>query len=223
MKVKVCGMKYEKNIREIATLDLDFLGFIFYDKSPRFVGKRNIKLSDFVKKINKKKVGVFVEATTDFILENVEAYQLDLVQLHGGEMPSFCKNLKEKLLNKYPKVEVIKVFAVQKEINFEELQDFIPHINYFLFDTKGKSLGGNGTTFDWEALQKYPFKTPFFLSGGIDIQHISALPTFSNLPLYALDINSRFELNAGLKDINKIQDFLLALREFSGKNYSISE
>ena len=215
MRVKVCGMRDEKNIKEIAELALDYLGLIFYEKSSRFVGKNNTQLSDLVKKIDKKRVGVFVEATTDFILENVEAYQLDLVQLHGGESVGFCKYLREIFLENGKSVEIIKVFSIEKDIDFKDLEAFVPYINYFLFDTKGKNLGGNGVAFDWTVLQKYPLKIPFFLSGGIDLQHIAALPTLKNLPLYALDINSCFEISAGLKNKDKIQDFLSALQEVS--------
>lgn len=218
MRVKVCGMRDEKNIQELVALKLDYFGFIFYEKSPRFVGNNNKNLSEFLKNIYQKKVGVFVNASTDFIIEKTQTYQLNLLQLHGGEAVDFCKNLKKKLSENNIQAKIIKVFPVGEDFDFKVLEDFEPYVSYFLFDTKGENLGGNGVSFDWEILQNYPLKTPFFLSGGIDLQHIEFLQKLKNLPLYALDINSRFEIKAGIKDKSKIQEFLLALENKNLEN-----
>jgi phosphoribosylanthranilate isomerase len=212
MKVKVCGLKNEKNIIELVRLGVDYLGFIFYEKSPRFIGKNNHTLSDFLKKIPLQKVGVFVDATEDFVLEQIQSYELNFVQLHSKESPHYCRNLQIKLVELGLEAKIIKVFSVGEGFDFSDCEAFMTCTDYFLFDTKGENLGGKGVAFDWNILQNYQLGKPFFLSGGIDLQHAPILKNLQNPALYALDINSHFEIEVGLKDSKKIREFIVSLQ-----------
>lgn len=203
MKLKVCGMKYLENIQQVAELNPDYLGFIFYDKS-----KRNFEgvIPQLPKTI--KKTGVFVNATIDEILEKINAYNLQAIQLHGDETVEYISELIANC-GVEKQVEIIKVFGIKDQFNFEILKPYESLVDYFLFDTKGKERGGNGITFNWEVLQKYNSTKPFFLSGGIGLEQVAELKEIqkSNLPIYALDVNSKFEIEAGLKSINKLKEF----------------
>ncbi|MBP2282485.1 phosphoribosylanthranilate isomerase [Flavobacterium sp. CG_23.5] len=199
MKLKICGMKYPDNILEVGSLVPDYMGFIFWKKSARYFDG---VIPDLPKSI--KKVGVFVNETAEVILAKVIKYDLQAIQLHGHESVEFCLNLKNELDSK---IEIIKVFSVDDDFDFEVLKPFEAVCDYFLFDTKGKLPGGNGTTFDWKVLEKYPSSKPFFLSGGIGIEELEAVKEISksNLPLYAIDVNSKFEIEPGLKNINLVR------------------
>jgi len=212
MKVKVCGLKDEKNIIDLVRLGVDYLGFIFYEKSPRFIGASNKILADFLKKIHLQKVGVFVDASEDFVLEQIQSYELNFMQLHGKESPRYCQNLQNKFRELGLQVKIIKVFSVGEGFDFSDCEAFMAYTDYFLFDTKGENLGGNGVAFDWNILQNYQLGKPFFLSGGIDLQHAEVLKKLHNPSLYAIDINSRFEIEAGLKDSEKIREFIVSLQ-----------
>jgi phosphoribosylanthranilate isomerase len=196
MKLKICGMKYPDNILEVGALLPDYMGFIFWEKSSRYFDG---VIPDLPKSI--KKVGVFVNETAEIILAKAQKYDLQAIQLHGHESVAFCQDLRENL--KQVQIEIIKVFSVDDDFDFEVLKPFEAVCDYFLFDTKGKLPGGNGTTFDWKVLEKYPSSKPFFLSGGIGIEEMDAVKeiTKTNLPLYAIDINSKFEIEPGLKNI----------------------
>ncbi|MFV5691934.1 phosphoribosylanthranilate isomerase [Flavobacterium sp. LT1R49] len=200
MKLKICGMKYPENILEVASLLPDYMGFIFWEKSARYFED---SIPDLPKSI--KKVGVFVNASQDEILEKIAKYDLQAVQLHGQESVAFCLDLKDEMDRK---IEIIKVFSVDEAFNFEVLKPFEAVCDYFLFDTKGKLPGGNGTTFDWKVLENYPSSKPFFLSGGIGINEMEDVNEISktNLPLYAIDVNSKFEIEPGLKNIQLCTD-----------------
>jgi phosphoribosylanthranilate isomerase len=195
MKLKICGMKYADNILEAGSLLPDYMGFIFWEKSARYFEG---SIPELPKSI--KKVGVFVNATQDEILEKIAKHDLQAVQLHGKESVAFCQNLKDKIDNS---IEIIKVFSVDDTFDFEVLKPFETVCDYFLFDTKGKLPGGNGTTFDWKVLENYHSSKPFFLSGGIGINEMEAVNEISktNLPIYAIDVNSKFEIEPGLKNI----------------------
>jgi len=201
MKLKVCGMKYQDNILKVSALKPDYMGFIFYEKSPRFVSK---SISEIPKNI--KKVGVFVNASTDTITKNIDEFGLNVVQLHGDETAEFCKNIRTK------NVEIIKVFSVKNNFNFKKLRPFEAHVDYFLFDTKGPNPGGNGYCFDWSILENYDSKTPYFLSGGIGLEEIETLNEFKNSAAakrcYAIDVNSKFEIKPALKDSIKLKKFI---------------
>jgi phosphoribosylanthranilate isomerase len=197
LKLKVCGMRDPQNIREVAALHPDFMGFIFYEKSKRFVGNNFSISSEFPNKI--KRVGVFVNEKTEVILKLVEQHRLDFVQLHGGESVEKCESLKKN------KVGVIKVFSIDKDFDFDEVNDFISCTDFFLFDTKSDGYGGSGLAFDWSMLNRYKANVPFFLSGGLSPENIAQALTLKTPNLFALDINSGVEISPGLKNIDKIK------------------
>lgn len=193
-------MKFTENIEQVSGLYPDYMGFIFYEKS-----KRNFE--GVIPKLPKsiKKTGVFVNEYPEIVISLVEEYQLEAIQLHGDETVTYIKQLKTHL----PLIEIIKVFGIKDEFNFDVLTPFLPLVDYFLFDTKGKERGGNGVQFDWSVLDAYPYEKPFFLSGGIGLKDVLAIQKIidSNLPIYALDINSKFEIEPGLKNINEVKTF----------------
>lgn len=225
MKLKVCGMKYVENIQEVAALQPNYLGFIFYEKS-----KRNFEgiIPELPKSI--KKTGVFVNEIPEIVISLVEEYTLDAIQLHGDESVAYVTDLKNQLIerralfieeNKQIKkkknqhyiseneVEIIKVFGIKDEFNFDVLKPYLEVVDFFLFDTKGKERGGNGRKFDWSVLEKYPFDVPFFLSGGIGLEDVEEVQKImkSDLPIYALDVNSQFESKPGVKKIEELEKF----------------
>ena len=200
MKLKICGMKYPENMLEVGSLLPDYMGFIFWEKSARYFDGIIPELPKSI-----KKVGVFVNASSEEILEKITKHDLQAVQLHGDESVAFCKNLKKNA----PKgIEVIKVFSILDTFDFAVLKPFESVCDYFLFDTKGKLPGGNGTTFDWKVLENYPSTKPFFLSGGIGLEEMEAVNEIlkTNLPVYAIDVNSKFEIEPGLKNIQLCTD-----------------
>ncbi|WP_234423365.1 phosphoribosylanthranilate isomerase [Aquimarina spinulae] len=207
MKLKVCGMKYHENIEAVAVLKPDYLGFIFYENSPRNFEGEIPKLPSTI-----KKVGVFVDASIDFIVENVKQYDFKAIQLHGNEPATYCQNLKSSLTGHTKPVEVWKVFSIKDEFDFDRLQPYEGIVDYFLFDTKGKEKGGNGYTFDWSVLKGYPSSTPFILSGGIGLDEIKDLLSFRESPeskyLHAIDVNSKFESKPGLKKAENLEKFI---------------
>jgi phosphoribosylanthranilate isomerase len=205
MKIKICGMKYPDNILEVAALLPDYMGFIFWERSARYFDGVIPTLPESI-----KKTGVFVNETVDVILQKVKQHDLQAVQLHGKESVEFCTELKSKLDKS---LEIIKVFSILDDFNFELLKPYESVCDYFLFDTKGKLPGGNGTTFDWKVLKNYPSSKPFFLSGGIGLDEMEAVNEIlkTNLPIHAIDVNSKFEIEPGLKNINDVR----TIRELS--------
>lgn len=194
-KIKICGMKFHDNIIETSQLQPDFFGFIFYKNSSRFF--EGI-IPDLPKKI--KKVGVFVDQDLITIYQKITQYQLQLVQLHGNENPEFCEKLQSL------PIKVIKTFAISTDFDFQILDPFENVCDYFLFDTKGKNPGGNGHSFDWDILKNYKSSKPLFLSGGIGLSSIEAIQNLK-IPIFALDLNSKFEIQPGLKNITLLQTF----------------
>ncbi|MEZ7503958.1 phosphoribosylanthranilate isomerase [Flavobacterium sp. Arc2] len=193
-------MKYPDNILEVAAMLPDYMGFIFWEKSARYFDG---VIPELPKSI--KKVGVFVNETAAIINEKVAKHDLQAVQLHGKESASFCETLRNQL----PKdIQIIKVFSIQDEFDFSTLEPFESLCDYFLFDTKGKLPGGNGTTFDWKVLENYTSTKPFFLSGGIGVEELEAVKQIlkMNLPVYAIDVNSKFETAPGLKNIKLVTE-----------------
>ncbi len=212
MKVKVCGMKEPENIKQLLALPVDFIGFVFHDRSPRFAGKS--KLDQWISK-NKslfsktKKVGVFVNGEIEHILNVVHDYQLDYVQLHGTESPEYCRELKQYWdISTLHQAQIIKAFSVDEDFDFRDTRDYEAECAYFLFDTKGALPGGTGMPFDWSLLEKYRGKTPFFLSGGIGESAWPAIRKLDAPALFAIDVNSQFETAPGVKDIAKLEGFL---------------
>ena len=200
MKLKVCGMKYEHNIEAVANLQPNYLGFIFYDKSARHFDDVIPALPNAI-----KKVGVFVDENVEVIVNKIEKHKLDALQLHGHESPEICKLL--KCTNK----EIIKVFSIKNEFDFSVLKDYGDVCDYFLFDTKGNLPGGNGYSFNWDVLKNYPSTKPYFLSGGIGLSEIEKIKAFKKSPAskycYAIDVNSKFEIESGLKNSEKLKKF----------------
>ena len=197
-------MKTPKNIEALAALNPDYMGFIFWAPSSRFVNK----ITPLVpKKI--KKTGVFVDATIDYIETIIKEHKLQAVQLHGKEAPEFCAYIKTL------DVEVIKAFSMKEAFDFKSLEPYEIACDFYLFDTKGELPGGNGYGFDWSILKNYPSVKPFFLSGGIGKEEVSQILELRNtdLPLYAIDVNSKFESAPGVKKIDELEQFKNELYE----------
>ncbi len=199
-------MKYQENMIEVAKLQPDYLGFIFHEKSSRFFEG---SIPELPKSIIK--VGVFVDASINYIKEKIEKYHLNAIQLHGHESPEFCALCHAELVEASHPIEIIKVFSIKDDFNFEVLKPYESVCNYYLFDTKGKLPGGNGYTFNWNVLKDYPSKKPFFLSGGIgpvETENVLAfLRRSESKYCYAIDVNSKFEIEPGLKDIELLKEF----------------
>lgn len=206
-------MKYPENMLEIAELKPDYLGFIFWGKSSRFFDGLLPNLSKSI-----QKVGVFVEATLGEILEKVDRYDLQMIQLHGSETVNFCKELKGTTdkLNQV-QIKIIKAFSIDSEFDFEKLNEYETVCDYFLFDTKGKLPGGNGTAFDWNLLVNYNLSKPYFLSGGIGLQEITNIKEFIKSDIskncIAIDVNSKFEIQPALKNEKELSLFKKLLNE----------
>lgn len=200
MKLKICGMKFENNIIDVAEMQPDYLGFIFYENSKRYFNTSIPEIPDSIKKI-----GVFVNAKLDFIVDKIEKYNLQGVQLHGDESPELCKSLKEY------DIIVIKVFSIKNQFNFNLLEPYEGVCDYYLFDTKGKEPGGNGYPFNWNVFKKYKSNKSYFLSGGIGPGELDALLLFLKRPesdlCCTLDLNSKFETASGIKDIKSLKNF----------------
>ena len=206
MKLKVCGMKYESNIMELSKLNPSFMGFIFHKPSKRFF-ENNIP--DLPKSISK--IGVFVDADISYILDTVKSNKLDGVQLHGNETVDFIEKLKVKCQEQKLSLKYIKVFAVDDNFNFNQTEPYISVCDYFLFDTKGPLPGGNGYTFDWKKLNEYACDVPYLLSGGIGLNNKNDITAFLNSKAakhcYAIDVNSKFEIAPGNKNITSVKNF----------------
>ena len=201
LKVKVCGLNKKQNILDVIAAGADLIGLIFFDKSPRSVEKGDVDKS-FIRELSIKKVGVFVNATEDQVVEIALNYQLDFLQLHGDESPQLCKNLKER------GYKILKAVSVFTESDLNQISDYEDKIDYFLFDTKGKNRGGNGVKFDWDILKNYSLKTPFLLSGGISLEDASAVSSLDLHKLEGVDINSGFESSPGNKKIEEVRAFI---------------
>ena len=207
LKLKICGMREPENMSRIEALQPDYLGLIFFDGSPR-----NVSGEIFQGDQKIKRTGVFVNASEEEILKKVDKYELSAIQLHGEESPEFCKSLKKKISEE---IELIKVFGVKEEFEFDHLKPYEGVVDYFLFDTKGKSKGGNGIMFNWEVLNNYPSTTPFFLSGGIGPGDAAAVTELYNTfkkgqkehLFYAIDVNSKFETAPAVKDAEALKFF----------------
>ena len=199
MMIKVCGMRDAQNIRDVESLGVDWIGMIFWPKSKRYVAEVPSYLPGHL-----KKVGVFVDSTLDDILQHISDYQLDIIQLHGQESPDFAKALKPHT--------IIKAFNIEKADDLLQTEKYEGIADYFLFDTKGKMVGGNGQKFDWSVLTTYQGKTPFLLSGGIGPEDVESVKSFHHPRCIGIDLNSRFESEPGFKDINQLKTFINNIR-----------
>ena len=193
--IKVCGMRETDNIRDVETLDIDMMGFIFWPKSSRFVNQRPNYLPKRV-----KRVGVFVDEDPEQVKGLAADYGLDYIQLHGHESPEYIFQLGG--------LHIIKAFNISTAEDLLQTQPYEGLVDYFLFDAKGKSVGGNGEKFNWDVLDAYHGSTPFLLSGGIGPDDATNVKAFHHPKCIGIDLNSCFELSPGLKDINKLKEFL---------------
>lgn len=200
LKIKICGMRDETNIRHVAGTKPDYMGFIFYDRSPRFVGKDWSAPLDLDQSI--VKVGVFVNEEVETLINLCHRHQFPIAQLHGQESVQYCHAVKAS------SVKVIKAFSIDDAFDFSAVANYESVVDYFLFDTKGKNYGGNGVPFRWEKLEEYKGNTPFFLSGGLSVANIQAALIFHHPKLFALDLNSGVEVSAGIKDSMAIQQII---------------
>ncbi|RBL88590.1 phosphoribosylanthranilate isomerase [Chitinophaga flava] len=209
MRIKVCGITRVNDLQGLVANQVDYAGFIFYERSPRFAASR-IDARSVRETTGIRKVGVFVNASAEQIKRTVTDYALDMVQLHGDETPEFCATIREI-------VPVIKAFRIGKNVNWEmELAAFVPVTDYFLFDTASeKGYGGTGERFNWELLQQYPFDHPFLLSGGIAPEDAAIISTLQLPALFAVDINSKFEEAPGIKQLDKVKQFVDDVRQIT--------
>lgn len=198
LMIKVCGMRDEDNIQALVQLPINYIGFIFYSKSSRFVELPTVV--DIPKYI--KKTGVFVNENLTSILQIASAYQLNAIQLHGGESPQLCQSLKDEGF------EIIKAFGLDDNFDWKTVLPYQNHVDYFLFDTKSTSHGGTGQTFNWQKLKENPTEMNYFLSGGLSIENLEQARSFEDYRLKGLDLNSKFEIEPGLKDIEKLKKAL---------------
>jgi phosphoribosylanthranilate isomerase len=193
--IKVCGMRDADNIREVEMLGIDMMGFIFWPKSSRCVSQRPDYLPKHV-----KRVGVFVDEDPEQVKQLAADYGLDYIQLHGQESPAYIFQLGG--------LHIIKAFNIATVEDLQQTQPYEGLVDYFLFDTKGKSVGGNGEKFNWDVLDAYQGSTHFLLSGGIGPDDAANVKAFHHPKCIGIDLNSRFEVTPGLKDINKLKRFL---------------
>lgn len=208
MNIKVCGITEMKQLQQLEGLNIDFAGLIFFKDSPRYIGdkipKSELKKADF----DLKKVGVFVNPEMIDVLDAIDEYGLDAVQLHGDESPEMCEDLSSE-------VEVIKVFSIKdgKENIDKMVADYDAVCDYYLFDkATDYSIGGTGQQFDWSILSKAKIEKPFFLSGGIGVEDAAKIKAFKHPDFFGVDINSRFEKEPGIKDMSKVLQFKMAMK-----------
>ena len=206
MIIKVCGMKHPDNIKDLNQLPIDFMGLIFYPKSPRYV--ENLSWNDIKDKVHTgiERVGVFVNADMDEIMEMTNRVYLDLIQLHGDESPEFAEELNET-------IPVIKAFSISEASDFDKTKEYDGKVSYFLFDTKTPQYGGSGQKFDWSILDAYTGKTPFLLSGGISLEDAEEIKAIEHPKFCGIDLNSKFETEPGIKDIEQLKQFIKNLRD----------
>lgn len=207
LKIKVCGMRDPENIRAISSYAPDYMGFIFYNQSPRYVG------DDFDKSVLEsipasiEKVGVFVNEDMDKLVDIAEKYKLNHLQLHGDESVEYCQELKER------GYKIMKAISINSDGDLNKSKLYSKITDYILFDTGGKNYGGSGMKFNWDVLKTYDQNTPFFLSGGLDLDDLNDLRIFRELGIHSLDINSRFEVEPGIKDLQKVQKAINRIKE----------
>ena len=214
--VKVCGLTQISQINELVVVKIDYLGFIFYGKSPRFV-LDHLSLDDISKINHQGKVGVFVNETVEKIVEISKKADLNFIQLHGDENEEYIVRLRQILKETIKIIKVIRVGNIKSEavIELEKISNLKSQISNLLFDTDSKAFGGTGKTFDWNILNEIKIPLPYFLSGGISLENVDAIKNLKQKP-FALDINSKFEIEAGVKDLEKIKKFVNHIKSPKG-------
>ncbi len=201
MFIKICGLNQPKNIGQLAKMNFNLYGFIFVDSSPR---NAKALLKSEIQQIDRnKRVAVFVNKPANEVLSICHHYGIDHIQLHGQETPSDCQLLKSAGL------KIIKAFSISREFDFKETTPYDGKVDYFLFDTAGKSAGGNGYSFDWNLIEQYTGTTHFILSGGLGLENLSEVQRFQHTLLAGFDFNSKLEISPGLKDLEKCQQIKL--------------
>lgn len=200
MIIKICGMRDSKNIQQVEELRPDWLGFIFWPKSRRYVSE----FPEYMP-IYTKRVGVFVDEDIETVRQTADDYALDIIQLHGQESPDYAAQLREW--------EVVKAISVSSRDDIMTYKAYEGLVDYFLFDTKCKTVGGSGEQFDWTVLADYVGETPFLLSGGIGPDDVERVKAFHHPRCVGIDLNSRFETAPGLKDVHKLKTFIKKIRQ----------
>lgn len=200
-------MRNPSNIKELIKLKPDYIGFIFYPKSKRFIGELIPDEIQALVPVYIQKVGVFVDEPFDNLLEKFRSNKLDMIQLHGSELPGYCERLKKL------DIPVIKVFSIGSDFDFKSVSPYDLFCDFYLFDTASELIGGSGIKFDWKKLDEYKADKPFFLSGGIQQSDFEEIKNLTHNNLYAIDVNSGFEIEPGVKDIPKLKTFIDRLRE----------
>lgn len=197
-KIKVCGLKYPENIRDVLALAPDYVGFIFHPSSKRYIGQLD---AEWVAGLQgTKKTGVFVNSPLDVVQVAVNDYGFQAVQLHGDESPDYCSAISEN----HP-IETIKAFGVSETFDWSLLEAYEHAVDYYLFDTQSTQYGGTGRAFNWNLLANYPSTKPYFLSGGLSPENIRDVLLLKDDRLLAVDLNSKFEINPGIKDIELLK------------------
>lgn len=205
MKIKVCGLKDPENINSVSALSPDYMGFICYDLSPRFI----LNLPSHVLEAlpaSVDKTAVFVNETKETIDILIEQFGFNAIQLHGNESPEFCQSFRNK-------VKVLKAFGMDEDFDFNQLSAYSNSVDFFMFDTKTDAHGGSGKTFNWDILDNYKLNVPFFLCGGLSLDNIEKIKEIKHPQFYGVDLNSRFEVEPGIKDINKLKEAFKILRQ----------
>ena len=210
MQIKICGIKYKKNLQEVIKLYPELIGFNFFPSSPRYIGN-NLSPADVAAiPISIRKAGIFVNQHEYEVSGIKREYNLDYVQLHGNESAETCRRLSSEGIN------IIKAFGIDIKFNFNILKDYQPYCDYFLFDTSSVNFGGSGIRFDWSVLTNYDLRHPFFLSGGIGPDDAERIRDLSFPDMGGVDINSKFELEPGLKDTELLKKFMILIRNSNG-------
>lgn len=199
IKLKVCGLKHKNNIYAAIGVGVDYVGLIFYEKSPRYVVGTLYPEDVWFLPDEVEKIGVFVNASFEEVVRYAKLYQLDLIQLHGSETPAFCAALRNKGYT------VMKAFGVDDAFDFMHLQPYVKDVDFFLFDTKTPMHGGSGESFNWEVLRNYTYEIPVFIGGGLGVSNINELLGYNFSFLHAVDMNSKLEMEPGLKNISQVE------------------
>lgn len=226
MIIKVCGLRDADNIAEVSRLGVDWIGFIFWSESPRYVSQisshagiihdyPSLEKDGQPHSSNRpRRVGVFVDDMPQNIVARVYNYDLDIVQLHGSESPVMIDNLRRTLdPDIRPDIKIMKAISVGSESDVAKYREYEGHVDYFLFDTKTPLVGGSGSKFDWSVLDGYDGQTPFILSGGISPDDVERVRAFDNPRCIGIDVNSKFETSPAVKDIDKLRTFVNAVRQ----------
>lgn len=212
-------MRDADNIRDISALGVDMIGLIFYPPSPRYVQQFSSGagiIPDYAPDMGKTplRVGVFVDDMPQNIVTRVYNYKLDYIQLHGNEPRETLENLRATIAPDIkPKIKIIKAISVSSAEDIKKYKEYVGAADLFLFDTKCKTVGGSGEQFDWQVLQAYDGDVPFLLSGGIGPEDAERIKNFHHPKCIGIDLNSKFEIEPALKDVEKLKQFLVKVKK----------